>query len=91
MKNRTVEAHYTVNDCELDYTYTRKIPSKKLNGHGYYLCLFSQHNATQRMLDLYYDDGRLPRVGDEISNDRVASKLKVVRVFPRKNETESYN
>ena len=80
MKNRTVVAHYFLNDCDFNYTYTRYIPSKRLNGHGYYLCLFSQHKATQRMLDLYYADGMKPKVGDEIYNDIVHSKLKVTAI-----------
>ena len=79
MKNLTVTARYTINDCEFYYTYTRKIPPKRLNGIGYWLCLSSQHKATQRILDSYYDN-KSPGVGDQIANDRVASKLEIIEV-----------
>lgn len=79
MKRRTITAHYVIADCEFYYTYTRKIPPKRLNGIGYWLCLNSQHKATQRILDSYYEN-RLPSVGDQIANDRVASKLEIIEV-----------
>ena len=81
MKDRTIEARYFLNDCEFKYTYTRYIPPKRLNGHVYHLCLCRQHKATQRMLDSYYVDGEKPKVGDEIYNDIVHSKLKVTAVY----------
>ena len=79
MKRRTVKAHYAINNCGFYYTYTRKEPPKRLNGIGYWLCLNSQHKATQRILDSYYEN-KSPSVGDQISNDSVASKLEVVEV-----------
>ena len=79
MKRRIVRARYTIVDCEFYYTYTRKIPPKRLNPMGYWLCLNSQHKATQRILDSYYAN-KSPSVGDQIPNDVVASKLEVIEV-----------
>lgn len=79
MKHRIVRARYTIVDCEFYYTYTRKIPPKRLNPMGYWLCLNSQHKATQRILDSYYYN-KTPCVGDQIANDVVASKLEVIEV-----------
>ena len=79
MKRRTVRARYTIADCEFYYTYKRKIPPQRLSGIGYWLCLNSQHKATQRILDSYYES-KLPSVGDQIANDCVASKLEIVEV-----------